>query len=393
MSDLPFDADTTPGPRLDVICEGDAHALGLAQGVALRDKIRAARTELTRLEAFRLRQPWWLPFPIYRWLVERKARRLIDGWAAAAPESLQRLRGIAGGAGLTESSLALFNVLEAVLGNVSRSTACPAACSAVAVRGRRSATGTPIIAHNFDYLPLVQPFYILRDSRPSEKFRSLDFTFAPLAGAVDGVNEHGLAIAYNYAFTTDAPAGPVPPISVAIADALEHCRTVAEATSRIESRARWGAGLLMLADATGDIASLELSSTQSAVRRPAPGADALYHTNCFATDAMLAIQIPWDAVYTERAPTPLRGRRLHLSSERRNERFEANLADGAMLGPAELARIMADHGPSGVPDDFTPCVHGTYWHTTACLQLLPATRTLRVAYANACQARYETFQL
>lgn len=391
MNDLAI--QTAPTPRIDSVCRGDAFAMGVAQGQHLREKIHAARTALTGLEAFRLRQPWWLPFPAYRWFVERKAQRLIAGWDAAAPEMLQRLRGIAAGAGLGESALALFNVLEAVLGNVTRSTACPAACSAVAVRGRRSAAGTPIIAHNFDYLPIVQPFYTLRDSRPTGLARSLDFTFAPLAGAIDGVNEHGLAIAYNYAFTTDAPAGPVPPISTAIGDALEHCRTVEEATARITSRPRWGAGLLMLADATGDIASLELSSTQSAVRRPAAGEDAIYHTNCFSTDAMLAIQVPWDAVYTDRAPKPLRGRRLHLSSERRNERFEAHLAGDAVLGPDELARIMADHGPTGVPDDFTPCVHGTYWHTTACLQLTPASRGLRIAYANACQAKYETFQL
>ena len=391
MNDLPI--PSAPTPRIESVCQGDALAMGVAQGQALRTKIHAAREELTRLEAFRQRQPWWLPYPLYRWVVERKARRLIGGWDTAAPEMLQRLRGIASGAGLSESSLALFNVLEAVLGNVTRSTACPAACSAVAVRGRRSATGTPIIAHNFDYLPLVQPFYTVRHSRPTGRARSLDFTFAPLAGAIDGVNEHGLAIAYDYAFTTDTPAGPVPPISTAIADALEHCRTVEEAVTRIADRPRWGAGLLMLADVTGDVASLELSSTQSAVRRPAANEDAIYHTNCFSTNAMLAIQVPWDAVYTDRAPKPLRGRRLHLSSERRNERFDANLAGDAILGPDELARIMSDHGPTGIPDDFTPCVHGTYWHTTACLQLMPATRGLRIAYANACQAEYEMFSL
>jgi len=36
----------------------------------------------------------------------------------------------------------------------------------------------------------------------------------------------------------------------------------------LTSRTRWGAGLLMLADAEGDLASLELSSTRSQLRRP-----------------------------------------------------------------------------------------------------------------------------
>jgi predicted choloylglycine hydrolase len=287
LSDLPMHVETAPTPRLEAICQGDAYAMGLAQGEALRGRIHAARRTLTQLEAFRLRQPWWCPYTVYRWGVERRARRHVWAWTAAAPALLDRLRGIAAGARLSEASLALFNVLESVLGNVTRSTACPRACSAVAVRGRRSAIGTPLIAHNFDYLPVVQPYYTLRDSRPNGKLRSLDFTIAPFAGAVDGVNEHGLAIAYDYAFTTDAPAKPAAPISATISDAREHCRTVEEAA----------------------------------------------------------------------------------------------------------ARIMADHGPTGIPDDFTPCVHGSYWQTTACLQLLPASRTLRVAYANACQAEYQTLQL
>lgn len=38
--------------------------------------------------------------------------------------------------------------------------------STVAVRGSRSSTGGPVIAKNFDYLPQIQPYYILRESKP-----------------------------------------------------------------------------------------------------------------------------------------------------------------------------------------------------------------------------------
>jgi hypothetical protein len=37
---------------------------------------------------------------------------------------------------------------------------------------------------------------------------------------------------------------------------------------------------------------------------------------------------------------------------------------------------MADKGPAGSPDTGSPCVHGDYWFTTACLQLFPARRRL-----------------
>ena len=49
----------------------------------------------------------------------------------------------------------LFNALEPVLSSVGGCTACPGACSAVAVRGSRSITGEPMVARNFDYLPLI----------------------------------------------------------------------------------------------------------------------------------------------------------------------------------------------------------------------------------------------
>ena len=103
--------------------------------------------------------------------------------------------------------------------------------------------------------------------------RSLEFITAPMAGTIDGVNEAGLCITYNYAFTLDRPNQPAGMISMAISEALASCRTVAEAAEWITSRPRWGGGLLMLADATGDIASLEFSSTRSQLRRPAGDAD------------------------------------------------------------------------------------------------------------------------
>ena len=60
-----------------------------------------------------------------------------------------------------------------------------------------------MVARNFDYLPLIQPYYLIRESRPQGRLRAFEFTTAPLVGAVDGMNEAGLCITYNYGFTTD----------------------------------------------------------------------------------------------------------------------------------------------------------------------------------------------
>ena len=159
--------------------------------------------------------------------------------------------------------------MEAFIAAVSDQTVIPlpGACSALAVRGKRARDGEPMIAKNFDYLPLVQPFFMLRESCPREGWRSLDFAVAPQAGTVDGMNEKGLAITLNYAFVTD-PGRPNPLVTMLIADALASCATVSEAVKRIAARPRWGAGMLMLADASGDIASVELSNTRAGSAAP-----------------------------------------------------------------------------------------------------------------------------
>lgn len=383
-------AATATANPIDVVCPGSPREMGLAQGAGLRHKIAASRKALFELEAFRQAQPRWLPYAGFRWLAERKAGRHMAGALAKEHSEMhQRLVGVAEGAGVQPNSLYLLNVLESLLSTVEGRYVRPGlgACSAVAVRGRRSATGEPVIARNFDYLPLVQPFYVLRDSRPRPGLRSLDFTIAPLAGAVDGMNERGLTITYNYAFTIDQRTA-FTPVTMAIAEALGRSSTVSEAADLITARARWGGAILMLADAAGDIASLELSNSRSRLRRPPAGHDAIYHTNAFATEEMQAVQVPSDAVFTASAPTPLRGKRVLESSELRDRRLAWLMEPDRPLGADDLAALMSDHGEDESPGDHTLCTHGSYWYTTASLQYFPRSRRMRVAYASTCRAQY-----
>lgn len=149
---------TTAPKMLDVVCDGSPKEMGLAQGAGMRDKIHASREALVRLEAFRLQQPWWLPYRLYRRLAEQKASRLLaDSLARDYPAMSQRLSGIAEGAHLGIKTIYLFNGMEPLLSSVGGCTACPGACSAIAVRGRRTITGDPIIARNFDYLRWFSP--------------------------------------------------------------------------------------------------------------------------------------------------------------------------------------------------------------------------------------------
>jgi hypothetical protein len=130
--------------------------MGFAQGAGARDQVLAARRILSKLEAFRLRQPWWMHYRLYVWSAQQKASRYLKRCRDDMEMSL-RLAGIAEGAGISLKTVCHFNALEPLLSSVGGCTASLGACSAVAVRGRRSATGEPVVVRNFDYLPLVQP--------------------------------------------------------------------------------------------------------------------------------------------------------------------------------------------------------------------------------------------
>ena len=382
-------------PSVEAVCTGSPRQLGIAQGQLLKAKIHQA-VDGSLSKVLDLMKPWWMPGFLFTWLAKNKARGTFGKTLRNDfPDFNARIEGIAEGASLSLGTAYLVNALETSLSLLASDTAilpAPGACSAVAVRGRRSASGEPIIARNFDYLSFLQPFCSLRESRPRNGYRSLEFFMAPIAGAIDGINEKGLSITYDYAYTKDGNTVAAP-LSMLISKALAKCETVQQCADLIISHARWGGGILMLADATGDIASLEVSSTRSYLRRPSPGQDVLVHTNSFSSPHMQAVEVSPKAVFGPDAEVPLRGIRVLESAECRLASLTAALASGKALCTAELAAMLADHGVDGKASDNTVCIHSDARSTIASLQWFPRSRRARVSYSYACQAKFQEFQL
>jgi hypothetical protein len=110
------------------------------------------------------------------------------------------------------------------------------------------------------------------------------------------------------------------------------------------------------------------------------------------------VQVSADAMFTPRAPAPLRNTRPLDYSRHRDARFVELLSQHERFGWDELTAIMSDHGDGDGGDGnggdaHGLCVHSDYWHTTAALQLDPRQRKMRVAYASTCQAEFREFQI
>lgn len=378
-------------PKIDVTCKGDDREYGVAIGSNLQPKIYRAQESIADFETFRLHQPWWMPFPVYQYVAQRRARWMLEPRISTVyPHLAERIIGIAQGAKTSVDFLYLFHAMESVSTDVSEPAL--AGCTAVAARGTRTQDRNPIVGHNFDLVDLASPLLALRESHRTGGLRYVGFTLAPMAGVVDGINEAGLAITYDYAPTTDLELDG-PPISFGIDEALSTCTTVTQAVQRLAELPRGGGALLMLADASGDIAALELSANHSELRRPQSESDYLSHSNAYQTATMQRHELPRNSVYADTAPADLRDTPVFQSAERRDDRIQQLFESDLVVSPDSLAALMSDHGREDCGNGDTICMHGSYWSTLASVQLMPVERRLRISYGPACEAEYQDFVL
>src|ERR1051326_4326190 len=113
--------------HVEVVAKGNALEMGIAQGSGLLEKIGRAAGVLEKLDGFRMVQPPWLPYALYRKVAEQRASRFIESSLMQDfPEAYSRMKGIAAGAGVTIRSLELLHALEPMLCDVSRCSVVPA---------------------------------------------------------------------------------------------------------------------------------------------------------------------------------------------------------------------------------------------------------------------------
>jgi len=426
-------------PRIDVeISASDPFAAGIQVGRQLRAKIRCALDTLNTLEAFQMQRPWWLPQSLFQVVAGRKAHATLHPAASRIyPHLVDRMRGMAEGAAVSLQSLYLFHAMETMQnpvegdaveltdrepfagdqtgwadrtgdagrsrdrrnGKATQPVPPLAGCSAVGIGSQNSSSGQSMIAHNFDMLPASADYLVLRRCGQGGRLRSLQFSYAPLAGTIDGINEAGLAVTYNFVGVTDAD-NSTPPLSFAIDETLSRAETVDQAVAMFGELPRGSGGLLMIADASGAAASLQMSGGKHHLIRSDSWGVPLCHTNDFTSREMADVEIPRSAVFGSRCPDALQGVSVYRSSVKRRQTLRKRLATRKHWDADALSRLMATHHPSldgreetcengsfsSIGDADTVCMHGDYWSTIASVQLFPAQRRLRIAYGPPCRS-------
>lgn len=255
----------TPFPLIRAC--GEPFTLGEAYGVAARELVRLAVGVYGDLFRRAGRSPEGL---------DRLAAAVLERISSLAPASADEMRGIASGAGVELRDVVLLNARSEVLGDPPGHCEC----TSIAVSPGSSATGRPMLAQTWDWLPVTVGLPLLLDARPSGGIPFLSFCEAGQVAKV-GLNAAGLAVGLNFIISPEsereqARAGL--PIHVLAREVL--CEPdVRGAIGRLRSIPRGGAANFVLADRSGAVACVEI--TPSTVRILEPKAGIITHANSF----------------------------------------------------------------------------------------------------------------
>lgn len=367
---------------------GTHYEIGVQQGRIVYQLLHKAYEQIPNLETVKLIKPRLLPTSLFLALTKHWATKLLKkDIYQYYPKQAQLLRGIAEGAGIDLSTLLFMQSTELLI-TIRKSDYRLQACTSLGFSPQRTTTGETIVAKNFDYPNEFAVYHLTRHVKLTEGYQTLGCTMAPLPGMIDGMNEHGLTVTYNLAYATDKPKHFIP-LSIVLQEMLETCKTTDEAIKFITQAKRAGSALLMLADAEGNIKTVEISSNLIAIREMTD--DQITNTNHYHIPKMQKHEIPHNAVFSGKAPKPLHGINVHESSEQRLTRAQELLKNKAKIDENMIITILRDHGKNDKPSMLTICRHDDYASTLRSVIFYPNRKTIKVLYGNPCQNEYAEF--
>lgn len=362
--------------------DGTDTEIGFQQGKEYGALIRDASRAVAGIEDVKKAKPALLPNSMFLAIAKRRLSRPIwEDLQKYHPGKAERFRALADGAGVELRDVLFLQAMEMLFMNPQSSGG---GCTTLAFAPEATTTHEPIYAKNFDYITLLTPYQIASVTSPKDGNRSLGFKMAPLAGTLDGMNEHGLTITYNLAFSSDKADCHVP-MSILIQETLERFSTTAEAVEYI-TKAKLGghSAVLTVGDREGDIRAVEITPRHFAVLGKEEGR--VLRTNHYLSAEMQRYELPKDTVVPDASAA--KGVRLFESTERRYERVRQLISGFQTVDEARIASVLRDHGPDSSPSRNTICMHGSTSATLRSMIFYPRRRMVRALHGSPCQVEY-----
>ena len=237
---------------------GDGAAMGKAHGAALKEEITALSKYLNAFfTSDKVRKQALLASFMFR--------------NQLTPQYQAEIQGLSQASGMDSG--------EVMLGNCFLDLSPMAACSTITLSGKAAPDGIARFGRNLDFpgFGIADKASVVMIYHPRDRYQFAAVTWPGLIGVLSGMNEHGLTLA---SMEVARPMG-VPramPYVLLYRTLLEKCKTVQEAIDLLDKTPRQTANNLMLMDAAGERAVVEITPDKITVRR-APEDRALISTN------------------------------------------------------------------------------------------------------------------
>lgn len=292
------------------------------------------------------------------------------------PEILEEMQGICEGFGLELDTL--FDYMHcAVASDLGMmGERLPEGCTSFAVANPELGA---VVAKNRDYrpehIPIQRAFHHCDPAWGKREVLCLGSLGSP-GNFSSGINSDGLAVTDTNSRTIDHGVGMHR--YFLLTWLLVHCGSVDEALDRILGMPHVGGGLLILGDASGTVAAVELGHTKVGHEKKTRGR--VGRANHFVTDDMATVNL--------RTPE---SEAQSCHSDRRHPTLQKRLADAPTpFGIADAAHLASYHGEEG-GEGF--CRHGAkdLGNTISCALYATRPRTLTFTAGNPCEADWRLF--
>lgn len=315
------------------------------------------------------------------------ADRVEAAMEGTAPEMLAELRGIADGSGLPWEDLRLAAFGRSVQNAEQVRSRLDEDCSCMVASGPATAQGRLLMAKNADLMPplLDATDYLIMVVSPESGYKHvLIGVFPERPTQPEGINEHGLTLVGSGQAPLDGRTAWTngSPIGLAVHDAqariYANCRTVGEALEvlREEPRGYYGR-VLLIGDANGDWAKVEISHTNIAVSAPTPDLGfAMNHAAAGVSGVFCAPHMRGLLKNRAIAPSPYVRYDRYMTLL---QRYAGEITRDVMI------EILRDHGKGAGPDSICKHADGA---TLGAAIFEPETRSAWIAQGAPCGANF-----
>ena len=227
--------------------------------------------------------------------VQQRALPYRDEIARVAPGLLDEIDGIAEGAGIAMPEILALNARTEILPPTYPSDPSPqmpsilaanraagvatqydwGECTALAVLPEASSDGHTWLAQNWDWIGEQRAALVVLRITGDDGVRAMTLTEAGMLAKI-GLNDRGVGVCLNILRSTDDGQKPGMPVHVLLRHLLD-CGSVHEACAAAQSMTHGASSNILVADAGGHAASLELSPRGVAIISSGNGT--LAHTN------------------------------------------------------------------------------------------------------------------